>query len=327
LVVTLVAAALVGGAAPVSAKGINAVRVIDGPGIDEPIAIRNAQSGYELAQAFGLYEIAYGRSGLSVIPRPPGDLGPLYEVEFRAALSGGLGNIRQRIFPFAGGGPVVHTPGGQQLEHLDPDHPDRPCSVCRRTADTWHRAAPEVLTSLRSLDLPAPRTTFAAARVAARDTDGWRTVFDADGRIRLRVPRDWTTGPAVMLPDQVDPVMPLAVGTTVVEPQPVDECGIVPQRALEAVGPTDAFVGIYVTSGLASWGATVPERPKTFAAPLPWGLGPMKCTINVTALQRSIAFEENGVKLTLVVATGAEISDQRRAELAAVLDSLRVSAR
>lgn len=326
LVGGLIGATFVTVAEPAAAKGILRARVTEGPGIDAPIVI-DPRTRHELAQVSGVYEIAYNRGGVSPIARPVGDLGPRYEVEFRMGLPGGPMPIRQRVFPFAGGGPVVHTPGGQPLEELDPDHPERPCSVCKHTADTWHRAAPELREAFSALDLPEPRTTLVAARVPAIEADRGRTVTGDDHRIKLMVPERWNVSTSTMLPVQIDPVMPLAVGTAAIDPQPVGECGIVPQRALEAVDPTDVFVGIYVTAGLASWGATVPERPKTFAAALPWRMGPMKCTGNVTALLHTIAFEEHGVKLTLAVATGAQVSDERRAELVAVLDSLRVSDR
>lgn len=322
----LVVAAIAAGAAPASAKGAVEARVTAGPGIDAPIVVRDRKTVHDLAQMSGLYEMAYGGDLTSVIDRPAGDLGPRYVIEITVALSGGAPAIRQQLYPYAGGGPVVHTPGGQLLEQLDPEG-KRACAVCKKTTDVWRTSSPELYRVLHELDLPQPRTALAAVTASTPRRSGWRTVHNVDHDVTLRAPDDWNAVDSVMLPVQVDPVMPLAVGTAAVEPQPVGECGIVPQRALEAVGPEDVFVGIYVTAGLASWGATVPQRPESFASKLPWGLGPMKCTGNVDARLHALAFAEHGVKLTVVVATGSEISDERRAALIAVLDSLEVGRR
>jgi len=326
LILTLTAGAVVVASGPAAAKGAVRARVIAGPGIDAPIKVRDFETIHELAQVTGVYAITYGGNDTSVIDKPAGELGPRYVVEVTVALSGGDLPIRQDVYPYAGGGPVVHTAGGQLLEQLDPKG-KRPCSVCKKTTDTWQSASPDLYGVIHDLALPAPRTTLAAVRAAKVDPGSWVAVAGADRRISVKVPASWNVSPSTMLPVQVDPVMPLAVGTATVEPQPVGECGIVPQRALQAVGPTDAFVGIYVTAGLASWDATTAERPKTFAAALPWSMTAMKCTTDVTALLHSISFEDNGVKLTLLVAMGPQISDERRAELVAVLDSLSVSER
>lgn len=319
------------GASGAAAKGAVTARVVAGPGITTPIEIEDRQVVLELATMTRLYQAAADRDTAERIEAAIGDLGPRYVIEYQL-LTGPDETlpIRQQLYPYAGGGPVVRTPGGQPVEQVADRTPKR-CRVCRTTNRAWDAADPEVIAILHRLEIPQPSTSLlltmgAAAQLRSVGFAGWNTVQDEEHGLRIRIPRSWTSASTTMLPVQLDPVMPIAVGTGAVEPQAVGECGIVPQRALEAVGPDDAFVGVYLNRGMASWSATT-DRPTTFAAQLPWNLGPLKCTTNTTAMMRTLSFEDHGTRLTLLVATGAEISDRTRAELIGVLDSIRTDDR
>jgi hypothetical protein len=52
--------------------------------------------------------------GLVEEAAPPGALGPRYEVTFVIAEPPGQPDVRQHLYPYAEGGPVVYTPGGQE---------------------------------------------------------------------------------------------------------------------------------------------------------------------------------------------------------------------
>jgi len=327
--VVIVAGAVVGVVPSAGAKGMIDARMVAGPGITAPIAVPRGDAVHELAASMRVYEAVWvggTRTSLPIDP-PVGDLGPRYTVEF--ALMVGANEtlpIRQDLYPYAGGGPIVHTPGGQALERVERGA-KTPCLACRTTTDVWYAADPEVLGVLSvDLDLPETRTRLVPDGASAPATRGWTTVRDDASGLQVRIPERWTSVAGTMLPVQYDPVMPLAVGTGTVEPQREGECGIVPQRSLEAVGPDDVFVGMYVNRGFASWGPTVAERPASFGAALPWHLGPIKCGGTTTARLRSLSFEDGGTRLTLMVATGPQASARTRAELVAVLDSLRTDA-
>jgi hypothetical protein len=324
-----------------AAKGAVAGRVASGPGISAPIVIEDRRVVLDLAQATRFYWGVWRTSETTPdrIDAPRGDLGPRYVLEYD--LMTGPNEtmpIRQHLYPYAGGGPVAFVPAGQPVDRgsevsgpasgtasaKSAKSSANPCDACETTRGGWYAVDPNVLATLHDVDLPRPRTRLLRAGTAVPPKrGGWTTLRDDRSGVSIDVPKTWTAGPAVMLPVQLDPVMPIAAGTGVVEAQREGECGPVPQRALEAVGSEDVFVGVYLNQGMASWSATT-DRPASFAADLPWGLGGTKCSNTATARLHSLSFEEHGARLTLLVATGARVTAATRAELVAVLDSLRV---
>jgi hypothetical protein len=94
---------------------------------------------------------------------------------------------------------------------------------------------------------------------------------------------------------------------------------------VEAVGPTDALVLVYVYQGMASWSSQM-ERPTSFGPELPWRTGPVQCTDgNDHVTVRSLAFTAGSKRITVMVVVGKDATPQRNAEVYAVLDSLRAS--
>jgi len=101
------------------------------------------------------------------------------------------------------------------------------------------------------------------------------------------------------------------------------DCDIVPQRAVEAVGPTDALVLVYLYQGMASRSAKL-QRPFVFGPDLPWQTGPVQCTDgNADVTVSTLSFEDGKVRISVMVVVGKNASPQREAEIYAVLDSLR----
>jgi hypothetical protein len=92
---------------------------ITGPGMEEPTLIKrqllvNVMSNATLVSSVTPRVIARRFS------EPPADLGPAYELEYRFVAGDNDGTsvqfARQRLYPFASGGPVVFTPRDQKVE-------------------------------------------------------------------------------------------------------------------------------------------------------------------------------------------------------------------
>jgi hypothetical protein len=112
--------ALALGPSPASAKGPESIR-IKGPGLEDPIRLdpeRDGQIPMRLIEAAGLFEAFDAQPGSTKLQAtaPSEDLGPRYVAVY--TLFGPEGDnptVRQRLYPFANDGPLVHTPGGQSL--------------------------------------------------------------------------------------------------------------------------------------------------------------------------------------------------------------------
>jgi hypothetical protein len=137
---------------PAQAKGIQSA-TITGPGLDEPIDFSPPDGdGGDLAALTAVWETMPGQ------PQPPafmdeapsGQLGPQYRITWRF-LTGpdDVTAIRQDLYPYADGGPLVHTPAGQPI-------------FDQSTAGGWREAPVALRDRLRALgvpeagDVPAP---------------------------------------------------------------------------------------------------------------------------------------------------------------------------
>jgi hypothetical protein len=173
----LIAAALTAGlsitlivisAMPALAKGPTQAR-ITGPGLDRAIVISGAgEPGQQsrlatLAEQTGLFTVLFGAipnmpalTPLRSAP-PSASLGPKYTVIFTVP---GLtrpsqmdGQIRQELYPAAGGGPVIYTPPGQP-------------SWVGHKESVWLRGSPRLLSFLGRLGVPAAAPPQAGKAVA-----------------------------------------------------------------------------------------------------------------------------------------------------------------
>jgi hypothetical protein len=170
--------------------------------------------------------------------------------------------------------------------------------------------------------------------VAALPVSEWATVTDAAHGLSISYPPSWQTAPSSLTPVLVDPVVPIALGTYPLnDPQVLGECDIVPQRALEAMGPTDAFIAVYVFQGFATFGSTA-ERPEHFGPDLPWNGGALpqrangagiQCTEHVPGFVGDLSFDDHGKHLSVMIAFGPEASADTRAAAYRILDTLTVT--
>ena len=173
-------------------------------------------------------------------------------------------------------------------------------------------------------DATTTKVELQAQRAATTRPAGWSTSRDAADGLSISYPRPWRPAISSLTPALVDPRVPIALGTYPLRPQRLGECDIVPQRALEALGPGDAFVSIYVYDGMATGDFTA-SRPARFSAALPWLQQSIQCTQNVHAHLGSLTFTDNGRHLSVLIAYGAEASTRRQHELYRILDTLTVT--
>jgi hypothetical protein len=160
------------------------------------------------------------------------------------------------------------------------------------------------------------------AASSAHVADGWITYWDESHGMSIAVPPTWQAAQSTLTPALVDPTVRLAVGTYVLEPERHEDCDIVPERALDALGPTDAFIAVYLTRGGASFGSTTP-RPAHFTPDM-FRSG-FQCSENVNGTTGSFHFLDHGKKISVIVAIGTDASAERRAEVYEILDSLSVT--
>jgi hypothetical protein len=171
-------------------------------------------------------------------------------------------------------------------------------------------------------------------RVAAPPSQEWSTVTDHAHGLSLSYPRSWQTAPSTLTPVLVDPVTPIAVATYPLDnPQLLGECDIVPQRALEEMGPRDAFIAVYVFQGLATFGSTA-GRPEPFGPDLAWNGGALphrasgagiQCTENVPGFVGDLSFDDHGKHLSVLIAFGPQASAETRDEVYRILDTVTVT--
>jgi hypothetical protein len=172
-------------------------------------------------------------------------------------------------------------------------------------------------------------------RVAAPPAAEWSTVTDHAHGISISYPPSWQAAPSTLTPVLVDPVVPIAVATYPLDnPQVLGECDIVPQRALEAMGPKDAFIAVYVFLGKGATYAPSANRPAHFGPDLPWSGGSLpeypsgngiQCTENVRGFVGQLSFEDHGQHLNVLIAIGPEASAETRDEVYRILDTLTVT--
>jgi hypothetical protein len=113
-------------AAPAGAKGaIPQSAQLTGPGLSKPITFGDARVGSTstggdinlLATETRLFDTVYQGGVIGNIPAPA-DLGPRYTITWkmrREFRSGKTFELRSALYPYAKGGAVVHTFGGQQV--------------------------------------------------------------------------------------------------------------------------------------------------------------------------------------------------------------------
>jgi len=168
--IAAVTVALAGGS-PAGAKGPRSA-TIDGPGLDAPIV---SQAGVvsKLPDLAGVYGPLWDDSMVLLLDEPPTDaLGPGYEITWdlgeyfdEAGQSTGTpALVRQTVYPYAAGSPLVHTEAGQPF-------------YAEETTGGWFIADPSLRDLLIDMGVPARReveevTASAASPASAAGGSG-----------------------------------------------------------------------------------------------------------------------------------------------------------
>ncbi len=163
LAVVVVALAAAAGA---FAKGADRA-VLTGPGLDEGFVFAGQDEpslGSPLSRLVAETAIMSAIFTASPNPtrsdRPAGNLGPKYTITYRMpAPDGGNDRIRQRVYPYAKGGPVLYTKPGQRFFETE------------RTHGGWYVAHPDLKTMLVKAGLPpaAPAARSAETTTVSRE--------------------------------------------------------------------------------------------------------------------------------------------------------------
>jgi hypothetical protein len=126
---------------------------IDGDGLAAPIVRDLAGPGlYAVAEGTGVHTVLWGGAtdglGRDV---PAGDLGPRLVLTWRLPTSAtDVALVEQEVYPYADGGPVVHTRAGQ------PTYPGD------HTAGGWLRAPGSLVSALQRVGVPTRAALEAA---------------------------------------------------------------------------------------------------------------------------------------------------------------------
>ena len=276
-----------------SAKGPSEVE-ITGPGLEPPIRLdRDSAITDQMNLLMEMIDM-WGASESSSTS-PAERLGPRYLANVSMIGPEGDETVRKELYPFADGGPVVHTRRGQQL-------------YGNEVVSGWIRADDRLDSLLVSLGVRAP---------AGADLE-WLTHHDYEHGLSISYPPSWQPAKSRVAPELLDPVIPIALGTY---DFPTAGCGAVPGPALQELGPTDAFVAIYVATG-PSMADTDLQRPAGFGPDLPWSTGPVKCAEKVRGDLRTLTFEDGDRRLQVLVAVGEEVSTRRQRQVYRILDTL-----
>jgi hypothetical protein len=151
IVVVVLAASVLALASPAEAKGMSGV-TITGTGLGRPIVLdfRTDGAAFERLMAVAPY---FGDTTGAGVPARPTELGlPLrltWSLEWETTQ-----HVVQLIYPYAPGGPVVHTPAGQPI-------------FDRRTVSEWYQTGPSTLAVLQSVGVPSADELRAARAVMA----------------------------------------------------------------------------------------------------------------------------------------------------------------
>jgi hypothetical protein len=141
-----------------TAKGPTAAR-ITGPGLSGPILLSGVgESGDGSPMAVltvegGFFPATFGESPDPMLPtKPSGELGPRYTVLYTVPGPTDKAYIRQSLFPYVDGGPILYTP------------PNQPFFDGERTRGGWFRATTRLKAALVHAGLPetAPATGSSA---------------------------------------------------------------------------------------------------------------------------------------------------------------------
>lgn len=125
------------------AKGPSAA-TITGPGLFSPITVDAVDGEAGFIGETGFFPATFGQTPDPMLPaRPRGDLGPRYTITYKVPGPYNTNSVvRQDLYPYAEGGPVLYTKPGQRF--FDG----------QRTHGGWFRANADLTQTLVRLGLP-----------------------------------------------------------------------------------------------------------------------------------------------------------------------------
>jgi hypothetical protein len=172
LIVVVGAVALVLAADPAVAKIAADEITLEGPGLASPLAVgccdsegdRTGPSTFaSLIDGSSINSAVWGEPSSRTITDPPDELGPAYRATWRFQGPEGSVPVVQTWYPYAEGGPVVHTEPGQPLWDV-------------RTAGGWHRAPESFVTALSRIGVPPVDEASASPAVTQDDGLPWSAI-------------------------------------------------------------------------------------------------------------------------------------------------------
>jgi hypothetical protein len=126
---------------------------VDGPGLDEPLVVDVNSAAADVMWA--LQELVGPLAGPETLPAPArGDLGPAYQLTWFMSEARDRDRVRQDVYPYADGGPMVQTLPGQTEWH-------------QLVLVGWSRAGADLAEVLTRLGVPLSEPTSADAEVPA----------------------------------------------------------------------------------------------------------------------------------------------------------------
>jgi len=153
---------------------------------------------------------------------------------------------------------------------------------------------------------PAPAEGAEQPTTSSTDSERDRlaTYRDKERGLEVSYPSDWYRSEERLTPDLADPKEILSLGTYPLR-QGGDRCAHYPVNALEDLGPDDAFISVL-------------ER----APPYPAAGYPARPARSDGRLDKWVSFSDNGRAFYLLVALGEAASEETKAELLTILNSL-----
>jgi hypothetical protein len=138
--------------------------------------------------------------------------------------------------------------------------------------------------------------------------------------VAVYYPEGWNRSPETLTPHLDQAKELLSLGTYELSPGG-DDCAEVPERAIENLGPTDAFITLQEASSIADF----PPRPSSFTAEDGEVAGSAGCLDNAEDISfLMFRFEDEGRSFIVYTAIGNSASAQTRSEVWQIVDALMV---
>jgi hypothetical protein len=139
-----------------------------------------------------------------------------------------------------------------------------------------------------------------------------------DRKLTVYYPEGWNRASESLTPNLDQPKEVLSLGTFQLRPGGED-CAQIPERAIESLGSTDAFITLQESAA----GSDFPRRPKSFSAKDGEVPDSADCLNNAEdVLFRMLRFRDEGRSFIVYVAIGDSTSAQTRNEVWQILNAL-----